>query len=113
MHVRTKRMDKPVRATSPVIRPSRGPGPISAPMYNAVANAFMTIPVVSSATRAAMPSTAGSQLSETSTDTAMTTTLLTVPTPGFCRSGIHASRTTSPVNAVIIPKLSGRCLLTP
>lgn len=32
MLVRTSLTDRPVRATSPVISPSRGPGPMPAPM---------------------------------------------------------------------------------
>lgn len=106
-------MDSPVRATRPVINPSRGPGPIPAPMYRAVANAFITMPPTSMIDRTATPSTSGIQASDTSTAIAMTTTLLIVPNPGFCRSGIHASNTRTPVIAVMAPKLSGRCRLTP
>lgn len=44
-----------------------------------------------------------------STATAMTITLLTVPKPGRCRSGIHIRSTATPVMAVMVPKLSDRC----
>ncbi|OZC44705.1 hypothetical protein CH289_24990 [Rhodococcus sp. RS1C4] len=111
--MRISRTDSPVRATSPVINPSRGPGPMPAPMYSAVAKAFTTIPVTNSAMRTAMFPTSGSQCSVASTAIAMTTTLLTVPSPGFWRNGIHRSRTTAPVSAVIAPKLNGTCRLTP
>ena len=38
----------------------------------------------------------------------ITITLLTVPRPGFCRSGIQSSKTTAPTTIVTVPKLSGR-----
>lgn len=56
---------------------------------------------------------AGSTASEASTATAITTTLLTVPNPGLCRNGIHNASTTTPVNAAMVPKLRGTCVLTP
>ncbi len=82
-------------------------------MYSAVANALTTMPATIIGTAIANPPASGSHPSDTSTATAMTTTLLTVPNPGFCRSGIHASNTRTPVTAVIAPKLSGTCRPTP
>ncbi len=80
--VRVRRIDHPVLATRPVINPSRGPGPIPAPMYSAVANAFTTIPATMARVRTKNPSRCGNIADVTSTATAITTTLLTVPSPG-------------------------------
>ncbi|SNS31842.1 hypothetical protein SAMN05421642_101569 [Rhodococcoides kyotonense] len=102
-----------MRATNPVIRPSRGPGPIPAPMYNAVANPLITMPDTIIGILIASESTSGSQFNDTSTAIAMTTTLLTVPSPGFCRNGIHTRSTAIPVSAVIVPKLRSTCRPTP
>lgn len=107
--VRASLMDHPVRATRPVINPSRGPGPIPAPMYNAVAKALTTMPDTMADARSTTPSSCGNIAVVVSTASAMTITLLTVPSPGRCRSGIHISNTAIPVIAVIVPKLSGRC----
>lgn len=111
--VRVSRIDHPVLATRPVIKPSRGPGPIPAPMYRAVANAFTTIPVTMASDRITSPSRCGNSADVASTATAITTTLLTVPKPGRCRSGIHISKTAAPVIAVMVPKLSETCLSMP
>ncbi len=83
MHVRISLTDRPVRATSPVISPSRGPGPMSAPMYNAVANPFITIPATRMTAERTRPSTSGINASDKSTAIAITIMLLTVPNPGF------------------------------
>lgn len=109
MQVRTRRIDRPVRATKPVISPSRGPGPMPAPMYNAVAKPLVTMPANINGMRTASESTSGNHASDTSTAIAMTTTLLTVPSPGFWRNGIHASNTRIPVTAVMVPKLRSTC----
>ena len=113
MPVRVRRMDHPVLATKPVINPSRGPGPMPAPMYRAVAKAFSTIPATMASERITRPSRCGSNADVASTATAITTTLLTVPRPGRCRSGIHISSTATPVMAVMVPKLSERWLSRP
>lgn len=82
MLVRTNRTDSPVRATNPVIRPSRGPGPMPAPMYRTLANPLRRTPVTSMRIRTGMESKSGKKASEVSTEMAMTTTLATVPNPG-------------------------------
>src|SRR3954462_8913530 len=46
MLVRITRTEPPVRRTSPVISPSRGPGPRPAPMYAAPATPVKTTPAV-------------------------------------------------------------------
>ncbi len=42
-----------------------------------------------------------------STARPISSTLAIVPTPGRCRSGSHASSTTTPTRIVTVPKLSG------
>lgn len=106
--VRVSRIDHPVLATRPVISPSRGPGPIPAPMYSAVANALTTMPDTMARVLIGSPSRCGNTADVASTATAITTTLLTVPRPRRCRSGIHISSTATPVIAVMVPKLSER-----
>jgi hypothetical protein len=68
-----------------------------------VATAFSTTPSTTSSTRDHIASTVGSTASEASTARPMTTTLLTVPTPGFCRNGIHSSSTRAPTTIVTVP----------
>ena len=103
MPVRTSRSDQPVRPTRPVISPSRGPGPNRAPMYSAVATALSRMPPVASAIRPAIASTCGTSASAVSTATPMTTTLLTVPSPGRWRSGIQQRSTSPPTTTVTVP----------
>ena len=39
--------------------------------------------------------------------------LASVPSPGFCRNGIQASRTSTEVPTTIVPKVSGTCCWMP
>jgi len=94
IRVRTRRMGQPWPAR-PVISPSRGPGPSPAPMYSPVAMPLVRIPAARKAARTASARGWGSTGSTASTTSPTTITLLTVPMPGRCRSGIHASRTTT------------------
>ena len=106
--VRMSRRLPPVRAASPVIRPSRGPGPKMLPMYAAPASPFSTNPPASRAIRAGNESGAGITASPRSAAMPITKTLATVPSPGHCRSGIHSSNTMAPTMMVTMPKLNGR-----
>jgi hypothetical protein len=45
----------------------------------------------------------GSNASAASTEIPITTTLLTVPNPGFSRSGIHNSSTIAPTTIETVP----------
>src|SRR5690606_38196218 len=82
MTVRTRRTDSPVRWCSPVISPSRGPGPKRAAMYRPVAAPFSTTPATMNATRAGRPSASGTTTSVASIAAPITSTLETVPRPG-------------------------------
>ena len=111
--VRASRTERPVRATSPVIRPSRGPGPSPAPTYSTVDTALSRTAPSISATRAGTDSGAVSTASLASTVTAMTMTLATVPIPGLFRSGIQASSTATPTTAEATPMVIGVCRVSP
>ncbi len=106
-------MGHPIPRASPVIRPSRGPGPSPAPMYSTLASALSTTAKTIAPSRTGIDSQCGSSQSPVSTEMPTSTTLLTVPTPGHWRSGIQASRTTAPVSTVTVPKLIGSCRVTP
>lgn len=107
--VRVSRIDRPVRRASPVISPSRGPGPKWAPMYMPVAMPHSTMPAAMSAIRHAIACTCGSQSRLRFIDTPMSTTLLMVPIPGIWRSGIHSSRTAAPTTITTVPIASPMC----
>ena len=85
--VRTSRIERPVRRCSPVIRPSRGPGPKRAEMYRPVAAPFSTMPASSSGMRQRRararpgPARACASIARPTTKT-----LETVPRPGRCRA---------------------------
>ncbi|MBL3691707.1 hypothetical protein F1652_02995 [Pluralibacter gergoviae] len=113
MAVRISRMDQPVLACSPVISPSRGPGPKPAPMYIAVASAFSTTAASSSRAWKIRAEAWGSTASVASAASPSTMTLLTVPSPGFCRIGIHSSSTSAPVTISTAPTLRAVWLATP
>ena len=106
MAVRTSRIDHPVRACSPVINPSRGPGPSRTPMYAADARPFSTTPATMNTIRGASADGGATTASVRSTATAITRMFDTVPMPGRCRSGIQHSSTSAPVNAVTVPNVS-------
>lgn len=106
--VRTRRMERPVRRASPVISPSRGPGPKCAPMYMPVAIPQSTMPVTIAPIRQPIACTRGSQSRLRFIDTPMSTTLLIVPRPGSWRSGIHSSRTAAPTTITTVPIASPR-----
>ena len=72
-------------------------------MYAAVATAFSSTPATTRATRRAIPSTCGRTARDASTASPITSTLLTVPTPGRCRSGIHSSSTSAPTTIETVP----------
>ena len=102
--VRTSRIERPVRRASPVIRPSRGPGPSWLPMYIAPAIPLPTIASEHDERRASpAPGSSGTTASVASIATPMTTALSTVPSPGHCRSGIHSSSTTNDTTMLISP----------
>lgn len=113
MPVRVRRSDRPVRADRPVIRPSRGPGPRPAPTYRPVATPFRAMPPSSRATRGASACTGGRRPSVASAARPTTTTLLAVPMPGRCRSGIQASRTAAPTMMTTRPSGSPVCRASP
>jgi hypothetical protein len=82
-------------------------------MYMPVATPLSTTPDTSSTMRSHMADGVGISQSAASTARPTTTTLLTVPMPGRCRSGIHSSSTTAPVAITTVPNDTGRCLATP
>ncbi len=103
MPVRHSRIERPVTRASPVIRPSRGPGPRWAPMYIPVAIPHRSTPAVMHPTRASHPDTCGSSARLMFIDVPTRTTLLTVPSPGRWRSGIHSSSTAAPTMITSVP----------
>ncbi|KRE63128.1 hypothetical protein ASG78_05055 [Nostocoides sp. Soil756] len=111
--MRTSRIDRPLRRASPVISPSRGPGPSWLPMYRAPANPLPTIPTTIRGMRAPRVPTGGSTPSMTSVASPTTTALRTVPRPGHWRSGIHSRSTTKLVAITIRPYDSGRWSVRP
>src|SRR5579884_169516 len=100
--VRTTRIECP-RAASPVIRPSRGPGPSPAPMYAPVATPLRKTPPTRQATRAAIACGACTWPSTRSIVAPTRTTLLSVPMPGRCRSGIQSKSTATPTRIAHVP----------
>jgi hypothetical protein len=106
MVVRTRRIDAADRATSPVISPSRGPGPSRAPMYSPVATPLSSTPPARNTTRTASAPGVGSRASAASTLTPRIVTLATVPAPGRRRSGTQASSTSAPTPVTTQPKRS-------
>ncbi|HEU5007985.1 MAG TPA: hypothetical protein VFT67_13495 [Jatrophihabitantaceae bacterium] len=76
------RIERPVRRARPVISPSRGPGPKWAPMYMPVAMPHSTMPATMSAMRHAIACTCGNHCRLRFMETPMSTTLLSVPSPG-------------------------------
>ncbi len=103
--VRTSRSDRPVRRCSPVMSPSRGPGPKAAAMYRPVATPLRTMPAVSRAACGSTPCTPGTTASVASMDSPTANTLETVPSPGRCRSGTHSSSTSAPTATDTVPML--------
>src|SRR5262249_47616138 len=102
MLVRTTRIEWP-RAASPVIRPSRGPGPRPAPMYAPVATPFRKTPMTRHATRATIACGAWKCPRTTFIVRPTRTTLLAVPSPGRWWSGIQSSSTTTPTMIAQVP----------
>lgn len=111
--VRHTRIERPVTRASPVIRPSRGPGPRCAPMYMPVATPHSTTPPTRQATRPGQLDVCGSTARPTSSETPTSTTLLIVPSPGRCRSGIHNSSTAAPTMITSAPMDSLACRARP
>ena len=103
MQTRTRRRERPVRRARPVISPSRGPGPKRAPMYMPLASPQSKIPPSISGMRHASGAPPGSSASVTFIELPTRTTLLTVPRPGHCRSGIQPSSTTAPTRIETVP----------
>jgi len=94
MAVRAARTDAPRRAR-PVMSPSRGPGPRSAPMYIAVPSENATVPTSNAPTWNTRSSKTGIHPSPTLTNIPTSRAFTTVPIPGRSRNGIHSSRTSS------------------
>ncbi len=113
MHTRTSRSERPVRRARPVISPSRGPGPNRAPMYMPLASPHSKIPPSISGIRQASRALAGSSASVAFIELPTSTTLLTVPRPGHCRSGIQPSSTTAPTMIETVPIASPVCEAMP
>jgi len=103
MQTRTRRRERPVRRARPVISPSRGPGPKRAPMYMPLASPQSKIPPSISGIRHNSGAPPGSSASVTFIELPTRTTLLTVPSPGHCRSGIQPSSTTAPTRIETVP----------
>src|SRR5438270_2251735 len=110
--VRTTRIECP-RFASPVIRPSRGPGPRPAPMYAPVATPLRNTPTTRHTIRSASSCGCERCASTTSIVPPMKITLLTVPIPGRSRSGIHSSRTNSPTRMLHVPSARLECFARP
>jgi hypothetical protein len=72
-------------------------------MYAAFATALSSTPATTSPARAARADGAGTTARVASTARPITTTLLTVPRPGFCRRGIQASSTSAPTAMATVP----------
>ena len=113
MPVRHSRIERPVTRARPVISPSRGPGPRCAPMYMPVATPHSSTPAAMQPILAAHPETRGNVARLTFIDSPTSTTLLTVPTPGRCRSGIQNSRTAAPTMMVRVPISRPACRARP
>jgi hypothetical protein len=113
MPVRTTRTERPVRRTRPVISPSRGPGPNAAPMYIPVATPHSVMPSAISVTRQANGARSGSRSSDQFIARPIRIALLTVPSPGHCRSGIQSSNTAAPTTITTVPIASPRCPASP
>lgn len=110
---RTRVIGQPNRRCSPVIIPSRGPGPSAAVRYSPLPSAIAATPMITSARRIPTDSTAGSSGSMTSSAKPMTTTLSSVPNPGRSPKGSQISSTTTPISCVARPMLMGSCNDTP
>ena len=113
MPVRHSRIERPLTRASPVISPSRGPGPKRAPMYMPVAIPHSSTPPTMHPIRAAQPVASGTSSRPTFNDTPTSTTLLTVPGPGRCRSGIQNSRTAAPTITDTVPIARSSCSASP
>jgi len=113
MQARTRRSDRPVRRASPVISPSRGPGPNRAPMYMPLATPHSAMPPSISGIRHSSRALPGSSASVTFIEVPTSTTLLTVPRPGRCRSGIQPSSTTAPTRIETVPMARPVCVAMP
>jgi hypothetical protein len=103
MLVRTSRIEPTPRATSPVIRPSRGPGPRPAPMYSAPASALPTMASASTTIRTVRLLNSGSTRSVASVVKPMMAAFATVPMPGRCRSGIQSNSTNTDTMVITVP----------
>jgi hypothetical protein len=72
-------------------------------MYMPVAAPQSRTPASMSATRHGVACTRGSHIKEAFIETPMRTTLLIVPMPGRCRSGIQSSSTAAPTMITNVP----------
>lgn len=113
IRVRTRRSGQPLRRVSPVISPSRGPGPSCAPTYSAVAKAQATTPASMNSVRGHSPSGVGSHARWMSAKGPSSSVLATVPRPGICRSGSQARSTATEVTTITVPNDSGTRPATP
>ena len=113
MPVRTTRIDRPLRLASPVIRPSRGPGPNAAPMYMPVATPHSETPTTISAIRQASGAPCGSIARDQFIASPIRTALLTVPSAGHWRNGTHKTKTAAPTRTTTVPIAKPRCSAMP
>ncbi|RNL65186.1 hypothetical protein EFK50_04265 [Nocardioides marmoriginsengisoli] len=111
--MRTSRIETPVRRCSPVIRPSRGPGPNCEPMYSAVATPLSRTPASSITIRTTYESGVLSRLSATSAERPTRNAFAIVPRPGSSLIGIQRSSTTRLITITASPIESGRCFAMP
>ena len=110
---RTALIGQPVRTCTPVIQPSRGPGPRFVVRYSPLPMPMIAIPPRTNASRTIVLSGVGSTVTITCRARAMTTALLMVPRPGRSRRGIHRSSTTTLIRKVARPIEIGRRELRP
>ena len=113
MPSRTALIGQPVRRWTPVIQPSRGPGPRLVVRYSPLPMPMMAIPTSTNTSRTTVFSGDGSTSTMTWSDRAMTTALLMVPSPGRSRSGIHSSSTVTLTRKVATPIDIGSRVLRP
>ncbi len=82
-------------------------------MYRAVASAFSAMPAARKPARTAIGPGAGSTVSAALAASPTSTTLLTVPNPGRCRSGTQASSTSAPTAITAQPNRMPSTRATP
>ena len=101
---RHSQIGQPSRAFMPVINPSRGPGPEVRPDVEARGERDEQDAGEEHADLERRDPRSGGTIHRTNCMLVPTSRMLAiVPTPGFCRSGIHSSRTRKPTMFVIQP----------